>query len=348
MIMAGGTGGHVFPGLAVAAHLRDAGWRVVWLGSRHGMEAGLVPNRGYEMAWVDFAGLRGKGLQALILLPVRLLSACWQSGRAILRHRPDVVLGLGGYQSFPGGLVAALLRRPLVIHEQNSIAGLANRVLAALAQRVLAGFPGALRSARVVGNPVRPEIAALPEPTARFAGRSGPLRLLVIGGSLGAKALNDALPAALALLPEQSRPVVVHQAGRQHADALRAGYAAAGVSAEAVAFIDDMAASYAAADLVVCRAGALTVAELSAAGIASILVPFPYAVDDHQTGNARYLSDAGAAILLPQKELSAEHLAQMLSGLSRERLRAMAQIARRLALPGATAEVARECVELAA
>jgi UDP-N-acetylglucosamine--N-acetylmuramyl-(pentapeptide) pyrophosphoryl-undecaprenol N-acetylglucosamine transferase len=347
MIMAGGTGGHVFPGLAVADHLRDAGWNVVWLGSRGGMEATLVPRRGYPVAWVDFAGLRGKGITAIALLPLRLARAFWQSARAIFGHRPDVVLGLGGYQSFPGGLMAALFARPLAIHEQNSVAGLANRVLSHVATRVLAGFPGALRNARVVGNPVRADIASLPEPAQRFAGREGPLRVLVVGGSLGAKALNETLPAALARMPRDQRPVVVHQSGRQHIDALSAAYRQAGVSAEAVAFIDDMAAAYAGADLVVCRAGALTVAELAAAGVASILVPFPYAVDDHQTSNARYLSDAGAAILVQQSDLDAGRLAEILSRLKREELLAMAVKARSLARPEATASVARECMELA-
>lgn len=347
MIMAGGTGGHVFPGLAVADHLRDAGWRVVWLGAPGGMEATLVPARGYPMAWVRFSGLRGKGLLAKLLLPTRLLMAFWQSARAILVHRPDVVLGMGGYISFPGGVMASLLGRPLALHEQNSVAGLANRVLARVADRVLAAFPDALRGARVVGNPVRSDIAALPAPRVRFAGRSGPLRVLVIGGSLGAKALNDALPAALALLPAGERPLVRHQSGRAHVEALAAGYRQAGVEADVAAFIDDMAAAYAEADLVVCRAGALTIAELAAAGVASVLVPFPHAVDDHQTSNAQHLAGAGAAWLLPQSELSAQRLATLLSGLDRTQLLAAAEKARALARPDATAEVAATCMELA-
>ncbi len=347
MIMAGGTGGHVFPGLAVADHLRDAGWRVVWLGAPGGMEATLVPARGYPMAWVRFSGLRGKGLLAKLLLPTRLLMAFWQSARAILAHRPDVVLGMGGYISFPGGVMASLLGRPLALHEQNSVAGLANRVLARVADRVLAAFPDALRGARVVGNPVRSDIAALPAPRVRFAGRSGPLRVLVIGGSLGAKALNDVLPAALALLPASERPLVRHQSGRAHVEALAAGYRQAGVEADVAAFIDDMAAAYAEADLVVCRAGALTIAELAAAGVASVLVPFPHAVDDHQTSNAQHLAGAGAAWLLPQPELSPQRLATLLSGLDRTQLLAAAEKARALARPDATAEVAATCMELA-
>ncbi len=347
MVMAGGTGGHVFPGLAVAACMREAGWEVVWLGARAGMEAKLVPGRGYEMAWVDFSGLRGKGLAAIALLPLRLLRAFWQSLRALMRHRPDVVLGLGGYQSFPGGMMAALLGRPLVIHEQNSIAGLANRILAGLADRVLAGFPGALRKASVVGNPVRPEIAALPDPQARYAGRHGTLHLLVVGGSLGARALNEAVPAALALLDARHRPQVLHQSGAQHGEALQEAYRNAGVEAQCVSFIEDMSAAYRDADLVVCRSGALTVAELAAAGVASVLVPFPYAVDDHQTFNARYLSDARAAVLLPQRDLTPERLAALLGELTRDRLRDMAMKARSLAKPDATERVARACMELA-
>jgi UDP-N-acetylglucosamine--N-acetylmuramyl-(pentapeptide) pyrophosphoryl-undecaprenol N-acetylglucosamine transferase len=347
MIMAGGTGGHLFPALAVAEHLRERGWRIVWLGAPGGMEATLVPRHGYEIAWVRFAGLRGKGLLAKLLLPLNLLVAFWQSLRALRAHRPDVVLGMGGYIAFPGGMMAALLGRPLAIHEQNAIAGLANRVLAGVADRVLVAFPGALRRAAVVGNPVRATIAAVPPPQARFAGRSGPLRLLVVGGSLGAAALNEIVPKAIALLPGSERPVVTHQSGARHLEALRANYAAAGVAATAVAFIEDMAAAYAAADLVVCRAGATTVAELAAAGVASLLVPFPFAVDDHQTANARYLADAGAGLLVPQRELTPQRLAELLGGLDRTRLAAMAERARALGRPDAAAAVARVCAELA-
>jgi UDP-N-acetylglucosamine--N-acetylmuramyl-(pentapeptide) pyrophosphoryl-undecaprenol N-acetylglucosamine transferase len=347
MIMAGGTGGHVFPALAVAEYLSERGWQVVWLGAKTGMEATLVPKYGYRMAWVRFSGLRGKGLVRALALPANLLVAFWQSLRAILSERPDVVLGMGGYISFPGGMMASLLGRPLVIHEQNSIAGLANKVLARLADRVLQSFPGALPGAQLSGNPVRPEIAALPEPGVRYGERTGRLKLLVLGGSLGAQALNETVPQALSLLDAGARPEVTHQAGTRHIDAVRAVYAAAGVKVEALAFIDDMAARYGAADLVICRAGALTVAELACAGVASILVPFPHAVDDHQTGNANLLSAGGAAILLPQSELSAGGLAAILRGLSRARLLEMAQKARALGKPGATEAVARVCVELA-
>jgi UDP-N-acetylglucosamine--N-acetylmuramyl-(pentapeptide) pyrophosphoryl-undecaprenol N-acetylglucosamine transferase len=347
MIMAGGTGGHVFPALAVADHLRALGWRVTWLGARTGMEATLVPKHGYEMAWVRFSGLRGKGLVAKLLLPLNLLVAFWQSLRALRAHRPDVVLGMGGYIAFPGGMMAALAGRPLAIHEQNSIAGLANRVLAGVADRVLVAFPNALPKATFVGNPVREAIARVAPPAERFARRSGPLRLLVVGGSLGAAALNEIVPRALALLPPEARPVVTHQSGAKHVDALRAGYAREGVAANAVAFIDDMAQAYAEADLVVCRAGATTVAELAAAGVAAILVPFPFAVDDHQTTNARYLADAGAGVLLAQRDLTPETLAGILGGLTRERLLAMAILARALGKSDATRAVAEACMELA-
>jgi len=346
MIMAGGTGGHVFPGLAVADRLREAGWRVVWLGTKTGMEATLVPKHGYHMEWVNFSGLRGRGAVALFLLPLRLLVAFWQSARAIFAHRPDVVLGMGGYISFPGGMMAALFGRPLVVHEQNSIPGLANKVLALVADRVLCAFPGALKRATLTGNPVRPEIAAITAPENRYAERSGPLRVLVVGGSLGAKALNDVVPRALALITGQPRPLVTHQSGEQHVDALRQAYSAAGVSAKTPAFIEDMAAAYAEADLVVCRAGATTVAEIAAAGVASVLVPYPHAVDDHQTANARFLADAGAAILVPESELSAERLAGLLARFDRVWLGDMARRARSLARPDATSAVAMACAEL--
>jgi UDP-N-acetylglucosamine--N-acetylmuramyl-(pentapeptide) pyrophosphoryl-undecaprenol N-acetylglucosamine transferase len=351
MIMAGGTGGHIFPALSVADYLRDQGWKVIWLGSRRGMEADIVPKRGYPMAWIRFSGLRGKGWLRAFLLPLNLLVAFWQSARAIFLHRPDVVLGMGGYVAFPGGMMAALLNRPLAIHEQNSIAGLTNRVLAKVADRVLAGFPDVFGAGvRTVwtGNPVRQDIAAIASPPSRFAQRAGPLRVLVSGGSLGAQALNEVVPQALALLPAASRPLVTHQSGAAHLDALRAHYRAAGVDAELVAFIDDMAASYANADLVICRAGASTIAELAAAGIASVLVPYPHAVDDHQTVNARFLAERRAAILIPQKDLQPATLAALFKDLDRARLLAMAQAARAVGKPEATRAVAEVCMELAA
>ncbi|NMG64940.1 undecaprenyldiphospho-muramoylpentapeptide beta-N-acetylglucosaminyltransferase [Azoarcus indigens] len=348
MVMAGGTGGHIFPGIAVAEALREKGWRIVWMGNPDGMEARIVPARGYDTAWVRFGALRGKGLVRKLLLPLNLLSGFWQALRELRRVKPDVVLGMGGYITFPGGMMAALAGRPLVLHEQNSVAGLANRVLAGVADRVLSGFPGVLKKAGWVGNPVRAEIAAVAAPEARFAGREGPLKVLVVGGSLGAAVLNETVPQALARLPQEQRPRVLHQAGEKQIEALRTAYAGAGVEGELRPFIDDMAAAYAEADLVICRAGALTVAELAAVGAASLLVPFPHAVDDHQSGNARFLADRGAAYLLPQTELNAERLAGILASLDRPRLLQMAVHARAQAKPRATEAVARICEELAA
>ena len=347
MIMAGGTGGHVFPGLAVADFMRALGWRVVWMGSRAGMEARLVPAHGYEMAWIRVSALRGKGLAAKLLFPAGLLVAFWQSARAIFAVRPDVVLGMGGYVAFPGGMMASLFNRPLAVHEQNAIAGLANRVLAGIADRVMAAFPGTLKNAQWTGNPVRAAIAGVAAPADRFAGRSGPLRLLVVGGSLGAQALNDTVPKALALIAPAERPRVVHQSGEKNLAALRNAYASAGVEGELVAFIDDMAARYADADLVICRAGALTVSELSVAGMASVLVPFPFAVDDHQTANAKFLANSGAAMLIRQADMNAGGLAALIGTLDRRKLLAMAEKARALGKPEATRAVAETCMALA-
>ncbi|MBU1237551.1 MAG: undecaprenyldiphospho-muramoylpentapeptide beta-N-acetylglucosaminyltransferase [Gammaproteobacteria bacterium] len=346
LIMAGGTGGHIMPGLAVADHLKALGWRVVWMGNPNGMEAKLVPARGYETAWVRFAALRGKGILRKLLLPLNLLRAFAEARREIKRIQPNVVLGLGGYITFPGGMMAVAAGVPLVLHEQNSVAGLANRVLAIVADRVLTGFPGVFRKGNWVGNPIRPEIAALPPPADRYPTRSGPLNVLVIGGSLGAAALNETMPRALGLIASGEQPLVVHQAGEKHIQALAVAYAREGVKAQLVPFIDDMADAYAWADLVICRAGALTVAELAAAGVASVLVPFPHAVDDHQTVNARFLCSAGAAILLPQSEMTPEGLAE-LRHLSRGQLLQMAEKARSLARPEATEVVARTCVDIA-
>jgi len=336
MVMAGGTGGHIFPALAVAQWLRGTGWNVVWLGSPRGMESSIVPQYGFEIEPVSFGGVRGKGLLRLARLPFDLSLALWQCARVIFRRRPDVVLGMGGYIAFPGGMMASLLRRPLVIHEQNSVPGLANRVLARIADRVLCAFP-----------PVREAITVIAAPRERFADRSGPLRLLVIGGSLGAQALNACVPEALAKLPAGRRPIVVHQSGRDHLEALQANYAGAGVEAMLLPFIDDMAQRYAEADLVIARAGATTVAELACAGLASVLVPFPHAVDDHQTVNARFLVDRGAAWLIPQAELTPERLAQQLASIDRAALLAMAERARSVAKPEATRRVAQVCMEAA-
>jgi UDP-N-acetylglucosamine--N-acetylmuramyl-(pentapeptide) pyrophosphoryl-undecaprenol N-acetylglucosamine transferase len=347
LITAGGTGGHVFPGLAVAEAMRAAGWRVVWLGAKTGMEARLVPSRGIEMAWVRAAALRGKGWLARLLLPTNLLIGFWQSARAILAYRPDVVLGLGGYVAFPGGMMASLLARPLAVHEQNAIPGLTNRILAGVADRVFVAFPDALRDAECTGNPVRAEIAQIPAPAERFARREGPLRLLVVGGSLGAQALNEAVPKALGMMGAPERPGVVHQSGEKHLESLRANYAAAGVQGELVPFIDDIARRYAECDLVVCRAGAITVAELTAGGVASVLVPFPHAVDDHQTANARFLADRGAAILIAQKDLTPPALADLLRSLDRPRILEMAERARGLGKPDAARVLAERCMEMA-
>lgn len=346
LVMAGGTGGHIMPGLAVAEHLRDQGWKIAWMGNPDGMEAKLTAGRGYEMAWVHFTALRGKGWLRKLMLPFNLLRGFKQAWSQLRRIQPDVVLGMGGYISFPGGMMASLRGIPLVLHEQNSVAGLANRVLAMVADRIFTGFPDVFRKGVWVGNPVRPEIAVLPAPTLRYAQHEGPQRVLVLGGSLGAQALNEALPKALALIPENERPLVAHQAGEKHLPALNSLYQSVGVRADCVAFINDMAGAYEWADLVICRAGALTVSELAAAGVASLLVPFPYAVDDHQTSNARFLSSAGAAILLPQDQLTPERLAEI-RNLSRSQLSQMAEKGRALAQPDATAAVAQACAELA-
>jgi UDP-N-acetylglucosamine--N-acetylmuramyl-(pentapeptide) pyrophosphoryl-undecaprenol N-acetylglucosamine transferase len=345
LIMAGGTGGHIFPGLAVAQEMRAAGWDVVWLGARGGMEERLVPPRGYRTAWIRAKAARGKGILQKLLLPANLLFSFWESARLIRRLKPDVVLGLGGYVAFPGGMMASLLNRPLALHEQNAVPGLANRVLSTVSDKVMVAFPEALRSAEWTGNPVRDEIAAIAPPEDRFACRAGPLRILVVGGSLGAQALNEVVPKALALL---GTPVsVVHQSGEKHLDALRKSYGEARVAGELVAFIDDMGRRYAQADLVICRAGAVTIAELSAGGVASILVPFPHAVDDHQTANARFLADKGAAILVPQHELTAPKLAALIGALDRPRLLEMAKNARALGRPEAARLVAQRCMEIA-
>jgi UDP-N-acetylglucosamine--N-acetylmuramyl-(pentapeptide) pyrophosphoryl-undecaprenol N-acetylglucosamine transferase len=347
MIMAGGTGGHVMPGLAVAAEMRARSWDVVWLGNPAGMEASLVTRHGIPMRPVAIGGLRGKGLLTKLLLPIVLLRAFWQALTALRATRPAVVLGMGGYVAFPGGMMAVLLGRPLVVHEQNSVAGLTNRLLARIADRVLEAFPGALPGAEACGNPVRQDLAALPPPGQRYGGRSGPLRLLVVGGSLGAQVLNETLPAAMALLPAGERPAVVHQTGRGRRDEVERRYREAGVEAQVSEFIDDMASAYAEADLLVCRAGAMTVSEIAAAGVASVLVPFPHAVDDHQTGNARYLSDHGAARLLPQPELGAARLAELIASLDRASCAVMADAARALAKPDAAARVADTCEQVA-
>ncbi len=347
LIMAGGTGGHIFPALAVADCLRAQGWQITWLGAAHSMESDLVPKAGYELVTVRFSGLRGKGLLRKLMLPFNLLIALWQSAFTILHHRPDVLLGMGGYITFPGGMMGALLRRPLIIHEQNSIAGLSNKSLSHFATRTLTGFPEVLPNAEWCGNPVRASIAALPDPKIRYAARSGVLNVLVLGGSLGAKAINECLPSALALLPLAVRPHVLHQTGKQHFAVTQTHYSQAEINANIQPFLEDMAQHYAWADVVICRAGALTIAELAAAGVASILIPFSFAVDDHQTTNAQFLSGHAAAILLPQPALNAQHLAGLLRGLTREKALLMALAAHALAKPDAAHRVAEVCSELA-
>jgi len=347
--MAGGTGGHVFPALAVADYMKVSGWRVVWLGTKGGMESMLVPQKGYDIETINFSGLRGKNFITWLTLPLRLLLAFWQSAKVLFQIRPDVVLGMGGYPAFPGGIMASLLNKSLLIHEQNSIPGLANKILAMFADKVLLGFPDAIRNEKKVvisGNPVRNEISQLDTPDKRYAGRSGKLKLLIVGGSLGAQALNTIVPQTLKLIPDNMRPLVTHQAGRKNLETLKKNYAEAGVEGELVVFIEDMAVHYADCDLVICRAGAITIAELTAVGTASILVPFPYAVDDHQTSNAKFLSDKDAAVLLPQNKLTPQNLAKLLMGFTREKLLEMAMKARELARPNATRLVAEACMEM--
>ncbi len=352
MVMAGGTGGHVFPGLAVAQALQARGWHVVWLGNPTGMEATLIPQYAIPMEFIRFGGLRGKGLRAKLALPFNLLRACWQSLGVLRRVRPDVVLGMGGYITFPAGIVTALRGIPLVLHEQNSIAGLANRVLARFARRVLVAFPDALPGAEWTGNPIRQALTEMPEPAQRYAQRTGPLRVLVVGGSLGATALNEIVPRSIALLPPAQRPHVVHQAGAKHLAALQENYQAAGLAegqgVDLVPFIDDMARAYGDADLIICRAGAMTIAEIAAVGVAALFIPFPYAVDDHQSANAAFLAGKGAALAIQQRELTPEKLADWLGAQTRASLADLATRARALAKPSATEQVAGICAALAA
>ena len=346
LVMAGGTGGHIFPGLAVAEALRERGWRVHWLGSPGSMESRLVPPRGFVLETIEFGGVRGKGIKTLALLPLRLLKAFWQALQVVRRVKPDVVVGLGGYITFPGGMMATLLGKPMVLHEQNSVAGMANKVLSGVADRVFTAFPKVFAKAEWVGNPLRDEFLRQAAPIDRFAARTGPLRLLVVGGSLGAKALNDTVPQALALMPAEKRPTVLHQSGEKQIDALRANYAAAGVDAELTPFIDDTAQAFADADLIVCRSGASTVTEIAAVGAAALFVPFPFAVDDHQTTNAGFLVDAGGAWLVQQAELTPAALAEKLAAVTREELVAMAQKAKQMQKTEAVQAVVAACEQL--
>jgi len=344
--MAGGTGGHIFPGLAVAEALRQAGWIVHWLGAPASMESQLVPARGFAFEAVQFSGIRGKGRAAWLKAPWRLARAAWQSLGVLRRVRPQVVIGLGGYISVPAGLVSRLLGLPVLLHEQNAIAGLANRWLARTTPHVFTAFPQVLPGAQWVGNPLRAAFLRQATPQARFAGRTGPLRLLVLGGSLGARALNEAVPQALALMPSAARPLVRHQGGQRQFDELRAHYQQAGVQAELTPFIDDTAGALAEADVVICRAGASTVTEIAAVGAAAVLVPFPFAVDDHQRANAQFLVQAGAAWLLPQTELQAQGLADLLQSLNRSVLLERAVRARACAKTDATQALVTACETL--
>jgi UDP-N-acetylglucosamine--N-acetylmuramyl-(pentapeptide) pyrophosphoryl-undecaprenol N-acetylglucosamine transferase len=346
LVMAGGTGGHIFPGLAVAEALRERAWRVHWLGAPGSMESRLVPPRGIAFETIDFSGVRGKGPVTLALLPLRLLKAFWQSIQVVRRVQPDVVIGLGGYISFPAGMMSVLLGKPLVLHEQNSVAGMANKVLAGVADRVFTAFPQVLKKGAWVGNPLRAGFLQQPGPVERMGHRSGSLRLLVIGGSLGARALNETVPRALALLPEGARPIVLHQSGEKQIDALRASYAAAGVKAELTPFIDDTAKAFAEADLIVCRAGASTVTEIAAIGCAAVFVPFPSAVDDHQTTNANFLVEKGGGWLVQQRDLTPEWLAHLLQVVERGELIQRAMAAKSLQKTYATDEVVAACEEL--
>ena len=352
LVMAGGTGGHIFPGLAVAEALRERGWRVHWLGgkgsaSRPSMESQLVPPHGFAFESIDFSGVRGKGLATLALLPLRLLKAFWQSVQVIRRVKPDVVVGLGGYISFPAGMMSVLLVKSLVLHEQNSVAGMVNKLLASVADRVFTAFPDVLTKAEWVGNPLRPAFTRQPDPAVRFVARRGPLKLLVIGGSLGAAALNELVPKALALIPAAVRPQVTHQSGARQIDELRAHYQAAGVQAELTPFIEDTAQAFADADLIICRAGASTVTEIAAVGAAALFVPFPSAVDDHQTVNAKFLTTQGGGWLVQQRDLTPEKLAIMLQKTERLTLVQSALKAKTMQKVPATAQLVAACEALA-
>lgn len=347
VIMAGGTGGHIMPGLAVAHHLRAHGWRVYWLGNPERMEGRLVTEHGFPLLPLHFSGVRGKGLGALFQLPLRLLSACLEARKALREAQPQVVLGMGGYVAFPGGLMAKLAGIPLVVHEQNAIGGTANRYLAKIARQSLVGFPGALPGAVMVGNPVRNAFTRQASPLERYQARKGPLQILVLGGSLGAAPLNKIIPAALERISAEQRPQVVHQTGEAHVETVQQNYESLEVDAQVVPFIADVAAAMAAADVVICRAGAMTVAEVAAVGVAALFVPLPHAIDDHQTANANYLSDCDAAWLQPQAQFTVEWLAQWLQTITRSELQKRAIHAQEHSFVDATEKIANTCIRLA-
>jgi len=345
MIMAGGTGGHVYPALAVADELKQRGVQVVWMGTRKGIEARLVPEAGIEVEWLGMSGLRGKGIFTLLFAPVKIIIACYQALRILQKRKPSVVLGMGGFVSAPGGLMARLVRVPLLIHEQNAVPGMSNRLLSKIANKVMEAFPDSFKTETIhVGNPVRRSIISLSSPEQRNKERNGALRILVFGGSLGAARLNEIVPQACACVLKEKELLIKHQAGPGNFDQTRLNYAHLKVKAEVLEYIDEMESMYSWADLVICRAGAMTIAELAAAGVASILIPYPYAVDDHQTFNAKYLSDAGAAILIKQEELNVDALVNVLNEIDREKTLDMANKARKLGMPESTKLVTEECL----
>jgi UDP-N-acetylglucosamine--N-acetylmuramyl-(pentapeptide) pyrophosphoryl-undecaprenol N-acetylglucosamine transferase len=348
VIAAGGTGGHIFPGIALAQELKAAGWVVAWIGTegsvnKPSLESKVVPAAGIKFHALKFSAVRGQGMASTLTMPFRLVRAVMQARKLFAKARPTVVVGFGGYPSVPAGIGARLAGVPLFLHEQNAVPGLANRMLANWANRVFTTFPVPISKSKCVGNPLRQAFLSHPTPEQRYSGRQGPLRLLVLGGSLGAAALNEALPAALALMPEESRPEVTHQSGPAHVDALRMAYEKAGVKAQTFAFIDDVAAKMAAADLIICRAGASTVTEIAAVGAAAIFVPYPSAVDDHQTSNARYLVDEGGGWILPQTKLTPERLARMLAGADRPTLLASAIASHRMMKRDAAKKIVDAC-----
>ncbi len=348
LIMAGGTGGHVFPALAVAEELQSRGVHIEWLGTEKGIESTVVPNAGIAISYITIEGVRGKGIVGLLKAPLLLVGAIFQAMKIIQQVKPVSVLGMGGFASGPGGVASWLLRKPLVIHEQNAVAGTTNKLLQRFANIALQAFPGALAGAKQVGNPVRKEISALPDPVKRFAGRVGKLKLLVLGGSLGAAALNTIVPSAIALIDPANRPEVWHQTGRKNLEQAEQVYREQGVEARIVPFIEDMSSAYAWADFIICRAGALTVAEISAVGIGALYVPFPHAIDDHQTKNAEWIVANKAGFIIQQKELTAEKLKNHLERLSenREELLTMAKNARALGVSNASQVVAQQCLEM--
>ena len=345
MIMAGGTGGHVYPALAVADELMRRGVPVVWMGTKKGIEARLVPEAGIEVDWLGMSGLRGKGVLTLLLAPLKIILACYQALKILMNRKPSVVLGMGGFVSAPGGVMAWLTRIPLLIHEQNAVPGMSNRILSNLANKVMEAFPHSFKTNSThVGNPVRKDIADLPTPEERFSNRTGALRVLVFGGSLGAARLNELVPQACAQLAKEKELIIKHQAGAGNFEQARSNYAELGIKADVLEYIDDMTAMYDWADLVICRAGAMTVAEIAAAGVASILVPYPFAVDDHQTFNARYLSDTGAGVLLQQKDLDVDSLVAEIKSIDRNKALEMAIKARKQGMPESTHLVAEACL----